>query len=794
MTNAATSKLASILHAGFDVQSTDPSVLRHVSVLNGLMLASAALSFVNGLVWGAWGDASFAVLSLGAFAYWASLSCVLAKTRRVILVGRLGVVGLFLVCTAFTIQLGGKESTILAWFMILPLAAAVCVGKSDLWFWALIAAIVPTSFHLYADPSLMPPRFSPDVTDRLIGISLAMGALIVSILTSIWMSQQETLARRLDQTVGRLEKEADAQRLLVELTMLTNSEQELNHGVEKLLIQLQEANWVEAAGFWDIRNNREPGTAQHTQPPTKLFTPTPSLVRAIHTGKRTVSAIENSSRQTVYYPVTDGSTIAGVLAAEAGSAHSLQQEGDWLLQQLVVQLGHLAERERTAKMIQQEAESDALTKLQNRRAFEYQLEEEIANAQAKSSKLALLYIDLNDFKRINDSLGHEAGDRVLQVVAKRLRETLRANDEAHLNTDIISRVGGDEFTLLLRNTASTTDVENIAQRIIASLAAPIDFRGKDFRVGASIGIAFFPDDATQPDTLVRSADAAMYSAKRRGKSGYSRYRDTDKAFDTLSFEVEIQRAIEEQQLEMHYQPVFNCQKREPVGVEALIRWHHPQRGWVSPGEFIPQAEDLGLIIDIGKFQFDAALTWFKATRSQLPADFRLALNLSPAQITNTDFVTWLILRLEDSALPMSCIELEITETALLMDTRDTQTNVRALSDMGVCITLDDFGTGQSSLSLLKRFPIGRIKIDRSFVSGLPDNSEDIAIVGAVLSLAHSLDIPVVGEGVEEEAQLEFLKARNCNDIQGYLLGRPMPGASIVSTLMDDKNGQLRIVS
>jgi len=794
MTRALTSKFSSVLHAGFDVQNTDPLVMRQISVLQGLTIASAVLSFVTGLVWGILGDSSFALLSLVAFVYWASISYLLVKTGRFILVGRLGVLGLFTVCTVFSVQLGGKESTTLAWFMILPLAAAVCVGKRDLWFWALIAAIAPTTFYLYTDPALLPPRFSPEVTRQLTGVSLAMGALIVSILTSIWMSQQETLAQRLDQTVGRLKKEADAQRLLVELTMLTNGERELSRGVKKLLIRLEEANWVQAAGFWDIRNNSQPDTAQYTQPLSAKFTSTPSLIGAIHTGEKTVASIENSDRHTIYYPVHDGATIVGVLAADVGSAQSLEHDNSWLLQQLVVQLGHLAERERTAKVIQREADLDALTNLQNRRAFENHLQVEIADAESEPSKLALLYIDLDDFKRINDSLGHEAGDCVLQVVAKRLRQSLRTNNDAHHNKDIISRVGGDEFTLLLKDIQSDTDAENIAQRIVSSLAAPIQFRDKDLKVGASIGIAFFPEDATQPDTLVRSADAAMYSAKRLGKAGYSRYRDTDKAFDTLSFELEVQRAIEEQQLEMYYQPVFNCFSGEPVGVEALIRWHHPQRGWVSPGEFIPRAEDLSIIVDIGKFQFDTALTWFKTNRPQLPDNFRLALNLSPAQITNTDFVTWLIHRLEDSDLPMSCIELEITETALLMDTRDTQTNVRALSDMGVCITLDDFGTGQSSLSLLKRFPIGRLKIDQSFVSGLPDHSEDIAIVGAVLSLAHSLDIPVVGEGVEEEAQLEFLKARNCDDAQGFLLGRPMPGAAIVSALMSRKNKRLRIIS
>lgn len=460
-----------------------------------------------------------------------------------------------------------------------------------------------------------------------------------------------------------------------------------------------------------------------------------------------------------------------------------------MLQQVTIQLGHIAERERAAELILREALNDSLTNLPNRRAFHDMLEQQILAADKDSERLALLFIDLNGFKRINDSLGHAAGDKVLQVVAQRLKRTVRQSDIFCQARDravqTISRVGGDEFTVLLDNIQSPGDADVAAQRILDALATPVRLNGQEFKVGASIGIALFPDDARRVDALIRSADAAMYTAKRRGGSGFSRYRACDTTVDSIAFEAEMRRALLDKQFEMHYQPVFNCDSGEVVGAEALIRWRHPQRGWISPGKFIPLAEEIGLISEIGQFQFDSVIRWFEATRDYLPENFRVALNLSPTQVEDASFVTWLAGRLAASELAMRQLELEITETALLADTPEARDHLRALSGLGLCITLDDFGTGQSSLSLLKRFPIGRLKIDRSFVSGLPGRSEDVAIVGAVLSMAHSLGIPVVAEGVEDEAQRQFLRHRKCDEMQGFLLGKPMTGDALKRCFIRD---------
>lgn len=766
-----------------DPQQEDPQLVRQVRVLNGLMLTAMVMCIPLGLFWSHVVSPTFGYIYSSAFVVWFTLLLVLRQSRHVTLVGRIAVCVLFGLCVSSVMLLGGSESNLLAWFILMPLAAAVCVGKRDLWFWGAVATVTPLLIYFYPDWSIVADSpLDAEGKRQLASIALALGATVASILTSIWMSHHERLAQRLDESVERLQKEAETHRLLVDTAMLASAEISLSSGARKLLDHLDRVEWIVAAAFWDIREKQDPTEPYYRVPSHARFVATPPLARTIRTEQRSISSLNDTENRHLYYPIQDGKEVVGVIEVSLCIPKNGEDEGNWLLQQIAIQLGHIAERERTAHIIQREARYDSLTSLLNRRAFQSILDQEIQSAETQQGKLALLFIDLNDFKRINDSLGHAAGDTVLQVVAKRLQHSIRLNTSSNRGTDAIARVGGDEFTLVLDNIQSSDDADLAAERMLKSLSKPIRIDGQQFKVGASIGIAIYPDDAQRADVLVRSADAAMYAAKRRGGGGYSRYRDSDKAVDSLSFEAEIRYALEQGHLEMHYQPVFDCQTSSPVGAEALIRWQHPDRGWISPAEFIPLAEEVGLIGEIGEFQFDTVIRWFEANQPQLPADFRMALNLSPNQITDPHFSAWLLKRLKATSIPMANLELEITETALLADTAETQANVSALAELGLCITLDDFGTGQSSLSLLKRFPIGRLKIDRSFVKGLPDRSEDVAIVGAVLSLAHSLEIPVVAEGVEEDAQRKFLNHRNCDDMQGFLLARPMPGNELLRKL------------
>lgn len=784
---AIASALQVFLHSGLNPQKAEPKQLRQVKILNILMLIAAAMCLPLGVFWGLAMASSFAYAYLAACVAWVCLIVLLRRTHNTTQVGRAAVFVLFALCTGTILLLGGTKTNFMAWFMMMPLAAAVCVGKKDLWLWGVIATLAPVLIQFYPQVSAFASlSLTPELEHQLSSVAISLGTLVISILAGIWISHHETLAEKLDASVIRLEREANAHRLLIDSSMLASGETTLKNGVRKLLEQLQTTDEISACYFWDVRDKHNYEPADYHFPASESFKATPLLSRTLRTSKPAMSDARESGKKRAYYPVLDQQQIAGVIELVFEVSHTPSDEDLATLEQIAIQVGYIAERERTARAIAQEAQRDSLTSLKNRRAFRDTLDAQIAQAERERAKVALLYIDLNDFKRINDSLGHSAGDAVLKVVAKRLAKSIRHTDRGsaieRASEDFVSRIGGDEFTLILDDIQSSEDADRAAQRLLGSLAAPIQLNGQNFKIGASIGIAIYPDDAQHTEALIRSADAAMYSAKRRGGDRYSRYNDKDKAVESLSFELEMRNAIELGQMEMHYQPVFDCQTREPVGAEALIRWRHPERGWVPPDKFIPLAENIGYISEIGKFQFEAVLQWFKTVRSQLPKDFRIALNLSPMQIQDTTFVDWLLHRLAASQLPLQNIELEITETALLEDTDEIQSNVRALANLGLCITLDDFGTGQSSLSLLKRFPIGRIKIDRSFVNGLPNQSEDVAIVGAVLSLAKALEIPAVAEGVEEEVQLAFLALRECEDMQGYLLAKPMPGDELAYKL------------
>lgn len=783
------SSLHSFLRCGLDPQTADPSLLRQVLVLNSLMLTALLLCIPLGIFWSALATPLFAIVYTCCFVVWGLLVVWLHHSLRTVIIGRIACCVLFGLCTASVILLGESGSSMLSWFLLMPLASAVCVGRRDLWVWGLIASATPAIFFfLPAGVLFEAPPLHPEVERQFSGIVLALGALVASILTGIWIAHHEGLAQRLDNSVARLKKEAQAHRLLIDTAMLASGEAELKAGARTLLEHLAKLDWVSTVSFWDTRENPQPLRPFCTLPVGTRSSPSPSLARAVRTGERAMSREHDSQSHSACYPIKDREEVVGVIEISTDEAHDPVQEGGWLLQQIAIQLGHIAERERTAELIQREARFDSLTSLPNRRAFEDLLAKDIRTAQIEEHDLALLFLDLNGFKRINDSLGHAAGDEVLQVVARRLTSTVRQADIKRPSrdraVDSISRVGGDEFTVVLSNVSTTIDADTVAQRIIDALAAPIRLQGQQFTVGVSIGIATYPQDAQDADVLIRFADDAMYKAKSRGRSGFCHYQASENSVDSLSLEAEMRAALAQDQLEMHYQPVFSCTSGDVIGAEALIRWRHPERGWISPTQFIPFAEKTNLIGEIGHFQFEAVLKWFESSYTELPENFRIALNLSPTQIEDPSFVSWLTARLADSHLPMNQLELEITETALLADTPEARDNVDALASLGICITLDDFGTGQSSLSLLKRFRIGRLKIDRSFVSGLPDRNEDAAIVSAVLSLAQSLEIPVVAEGVENETQQLFLLNRGCDDMQGFLLARPMQGDVLIQRLKE----------
>jgi diguanylate cyclase (GGDEF)-like protein/PAS domain S-box-containing protein len=440
---------------------------------------------------------------------------------------------------------------------------------------------------------------------------------------------------------------------------------------------------------------------------------------------------------------------------------------------MLVSVVDVTEQQAAAARIAHMAHHDSLTGLPNRSQFRTELGECLA-ALRPGEGLAAHYVDLDNFKFVNDALGHPAGDKLLVAVARRLTGVLRPSDR-------VARLGGDEFAFLQSGVRSPDDAAIFAGAIVAALNRPFEIEGQEIGVGASVGVALAPIDASDPDALLQFADIALYQVKREGGKIYRLF-DSSMAATVMrrrALEADLREALAHDNFELHYRPIVDIGTGAVVAMEALLRWSHPARGPVSPSEFIPIAEGAGLIIPIGERVLRnaclEAMNW--------PHDARVCVNLSPAQFKSLTLVQSVIRALNVSGLPASRLELEITETVLLAESRANISILHQLRDIGVRISLDDFGTGNSSLTNLRAFPFDKIKIDRSFVAELPDNRHCVAIVRAVAGIGQCLDVAVVAEGVETHEQLEILRKEGCTQIQGYLFARPAP-AEVARKLFD----------
>jgi diguanylate cyclase (GGDEF)-like protein len=440
---------------------------------------------------------------------------------------------------------------------------------------------------------------------------------------------------------------------------------------------------------------------------------------------------------------------------------------------------------RNEEKIRTLAYCDSLTGLPNRQAFVERLDEEIARIAPDGGQLAVIFLDLDGFKRINDTLGHNAGDYLLQSVAERLASEMRATDVvaralATPDSAGFARLGGDEFTIMLPRIDDLRLVATVADRVRELISRPFIVSGQEIVVTASLGVALFPGDGVDGATLLKHADTAMYHAKDAGRNNWQMYSAalTTRARMRLEIENDLRRALDRREFFLHYQPQAVAADGTIASVEALLRWNHPQRGIVSPLEFIPVAEETGFIIPIGRWVLFEACRAARRWRDQGPGAIRTAVNLSGRQLRDPKFVDDVRAAIAEAGIGADVLELELTES-ILMDSADaTVARMRALRDDGVSFSIDDFGTGYSSMSYLKRFPIGTLKIDRSFVRGLPLESDDVAITRAIISMAHSLRMDVVAEGVESTAQAAFLRAAGCDKLQGYLYGKPMSEQAI----------------
>jgi diguanylate cyclase (GGDEF)-like protein/PAS domain S-box-containing protein len=417
------------------------------------------------------------------------------------------------------------------------------------------------------------------------------------------------------------------------------------------------------------------------------------------------------------------------------------------------------------------AHHDPLTDLPNRLLFHDRLGHALSRADRDGSQLGVLFIDLDRFKHINDSLGHLAGDGLLQEVARRLTGAVRREDT-------VARMGGDEFTLLLEDLRRPEDAAVLARKLLEALGDPYAIAGRELFVTASVGISLYPRDGRSAEELVRNADAAMYQAKDAGRNGYHFYTPelTAAALQRVHLEADLRRALGRGELVVHYQPQIELGSGRLIGAEALVRWRHPEQGLIAPDRFIHLAEDTGLIIELGELVLRAAcrqaMDWLA---SGVPIE-RIAVNVSAQQVQRSDFVGTVRDVLADTGLPPRHLELEVTETFIMGQAEEGIRALHQLREMGVRLAVDDFGTGYSSLGYLKRLPIHMLKIDRSFVSELHGDSEDLAIAKAVIALGRTLGLQVIAEGVEHDDQAGLLLAEGCHYAQGYLFGRPVEGA------------------
>lgn len=421
---------------------------------------------------------------------------------------------------------------------------------------------------------------------------------------------------------------------------------------------------------------------------------------------------------------------------------------------------------------------DNLTGLPNRLMFKEYLKNAIEVAKREQGQIALLFLDLDNFKHINDTIGHHAGDRLLQEFAGKLTASLRGSD--YLSRSTIARLGGDEFLMLLPDAQHKQGIDVVAKRLISLASEPFHFNQNEFHVSGSIGISIFPRDGETVDALIRNADAAMYHAKSQGKNTFQYYSDhmNAQAIERVQIENKLRHAIENDELLLHYQPQFDTQSGEMFGVEALLRWQQPEMGMISPARFIPVAEETGLIIPIGEWVIKEACQQLLRWQQTSLASLNVSVNVSSVQLSRIDIHALIKRYLDDNHVPADLLTIELTESTIMESPMRAAEVLQDIKQMGVSISMDDFGTGYSSLSYLRRFPIDHLKIDRSFITEVTENPDDEAIVSTIIAMSKSLHLSVIAEGVETEAQLQLLMEKGCHLIQGYLLGRPVSADQI----------------
>jgi diguanylate cyclase (GGDEF)-like protein/PAS domain S-box-containing protein len=440
-------------------------------------------------------------------------------------------------------------------------------------------------------------------------------------------------------------------------------------------------------------------------------------------------------------------------------------------------LNDITDNRRYQEELEHQANHDSLTDLPNRNLLRDRIGQAIVFADRYDQVAVIAFLDLDNFKLVNDSLGHDAGDQLLKLAAGRLASLLRASDT-------VARIGGDEFVLVLHFSEGDGMIGQHIQRLLTAIAQPFSINGREVFVTCSVGVSIYPQDGRDGDTLLKNADAAMYRAKEQGKNTFQFYTRelNERVSERLDLESDLRRALERGELAVYYQPQVELATGRIVGAEALVRWRHPSRGAVEPGRFVMIAEETGLIVPIGDWILRTACEQIKAWQGAGLAPLVVAVNLSARQFRQTQLADMVEAVLSDTRVEPRFLELELTETVVMHDPQEAEIALRRLKSLGLRVAIDDFGSGYSSLNYLKRFPIDKLKIDGSFVQDLPESGDSAAIVLAVISLGHSLGLRVIAEGVERRSQAAFLRAHGCDEIQGYYYGAPMPAPEFTELL------------
>ncbi|MGH0037134.1 MAG: putative bifunctional diguanylate cyclase/phosphodiesterase [Myxococcota bacterium] len=804
-----------MLDAGLDPDAVDHAFLYGVRVVMGAMLSVpvvgapfVAVNLQAGRTTAAAALATLMVLSAGT-------AWLLRRTHRLALCGSIATALMFVHLVVVVAEL--RHPALFYWFYLIPLMGAAIGGLASGWLWTGMVLAVAAGLRL-----LPPDPGAAEVGENEIWAIRSVSTLALGVFMSVFVVVQRMVNRQ-------LRDESQRVRLMQQAAVAANEaadlEEALRTSIERVCaltpwsLGHALASRSERSGHGEGDPGREAVELWHDAggSDAAAFVEAMSVAEGALDG----SPVRRGRQQRAPLWIGDLEATSGPRHAAAARAAGLRSGlvlpvmvGDErvavlefyarrkllpdpamleVMAHVANQVAHAAERKQAERRIRALAYFDGLTGLPNRQFFEQKLEQTLAAARRSGHVAALLFVDLDGFKGVNDSLGHAAGDAVLQEVARRLMTSLRPSDTVARpgvqEYDLpVARLAGDEFTVTLPRVADPSDAAGVARRLLREVACPFVVAGREVYPSASIGIALFPDDGEDADTLLAHADDAMYHAKAQGRNRFQYYQASMNAAGARRLEIEsaLRRALEDGHLSLAYQPLRDAADARLTGAEVLLRWDDPELGPVDPAEFIPVAEETGMILPIGEWVLRTACAQMAAWIDAGHSAARLSVNISGHQIRTGGLADLVESALADSGLPALLLELELTESTIMRDDETTRTTLARLAELGVGVALDDFGVGYSSLSYLRNFPIGRLKVDRSFVRDIPTNPDDGALTAAIIALAHGLRIDVVAEGVETEEQARFLTANGCDELQGSLFSRPVCAAEFEGFLDREK--------